>query len=113
MAALGAPGALRHAYRARRAAPGTGAERALVAALSDSLKVPAGQLPERVRSLVTRLRAAEKELSRVRASQVLATAGAIAAGAQQLDGTRIVVAEAPPGVAAGDLRSLVLDVRGR
>jgi alanyl-tRNA synthetase len=88
-------------------------ERALVAGLSESLKVPADQLPDHVASLVERLRAAERELGRLRAAQVLSSAGALAAGAEQIGPVQFVGTQAPPGVSGNDLRSLALDVRGR
>ncbi|MEO8888991.1 MAG: alanine--tRNA ligase [Jatrophihabitantaceae bacterium] len=88
-------------------------ERALVAQLSESLKTPADQLPDRVAALVERLRVAERELDRLRASAVLAGAGPLAAAATDVNGVQLVVAETAKGVGGNDLRSLVLDVRGR
>ena len=46
-------------------------ERALVASLSELVKVPAAELPDRSESLINRLRNAERELDRLRAGQVL------------------------------------------
>ncbi len=89
------------------------AERALVAELAGILKVPAAELPGRVENLVDRLRIAEKELEKVRAAAVLASAGALAAAAADVNGTALVAALAPDGVSAGDLRALAADVRGR
>jgi alanyl-tRNA synthetase len=88
-------------------------ERALVAQLSDTLKAPADQLPDRVAALVERLRVAERELERMRAAAVLAGAGALADTAQDVDGVQVVAAQAPDGIGGNDLRTLVLDVRGR
>jgi alanyl-tRNA synthetase len=88
-------------------------EHALVQQLAGELKAPAEQLPERIAATLDRLRAADKELERLRAAAVLASAGALAEGAQQVGAVRVVTAAAPSGVAAGDLRSLALDVRGR
>jgi alanyl-tRNA synthetase len=88
-------------------------EHLLVNGLADALKVPADQIPERVQSLVDRLRAAEKELDRLRAESVLAGAGALAAAARDVGGVAVVAAEVPGGLGGGELRSLVLDVRGR
>ncbi|SDJ16405.1 alanyl-tRNA synthetase [Frankineae bacterium MT45] len=88
-------------------------ERALVTSLTDNLKVPAAELPERVEALVTRLRAAEKELDRLRAAAVLESAGELAGQAAEISGTRFVAAQAPKGVTGNDLRSLALDVRAR
>ena len=89
------------------------AERAMVAELAGLLKVPPAEVPGRVENLVERLRMAEKELEKVRAAGVLASAGALAAGAAEVNGVALVAAAAPDGVSAGDLRTLAADVRGR
>jgi len=89
------------------------AERAMVAELAGLLKVPPAEVPGRVENLVDRLRVAEKELEKVRAAAVLASAGTLAAGATDVNGTALVAAAAPDGVSAGDLRTLAADVRGR
>ncbi|NLG54653.1 MAG: alanine--tRNA ligase, partial [Rhodococcus sp.] len=88
-------------------------ERALLAGLSSSLKVPAEEVPGRVESLVERLRVAEKELEQVRARAVLSAAGDYADKAQRLGAVRLVADAAPAGVSAGDLRTLAGDIRGR
>jgi len=88
-------------------------ERALVEGLTQALRVPADQVPERVQSLVDRLRTAEKELDRLRAESVLAGAGALAAAAKDAGGVAVVAAEVPGGLGGGELRTLAMDVRGR
>jgi alanine--tRNA ligase len=88
-------------------------ESVLVNQLSDQLKARREELPERVEAIVTRLRAAEKELERLRSAQVLAVAGELVAGARDLDGVSFVAHRAPDGTTADDLRKLALDVRGR
>jgi alanyl-tRNA synthetase len=88
-------------------------EHVLVSGLAEALKVPPDQVPERVQSLVDRLRAAEKELDRLRAESVLAGAGALAGSATDIRGVAVVAAEVPGGLNPGDLRTLALDVRGR
>ncbi|MDQ6937243.1 MAG: alanine--tRNA ligase, partial [Actinomycetota bacterium] len=88
-------------------------ERALVAQLSEALKTPPAELADRVAGLVARLRAAERELERIRAEQVLASAGSLAATAQDVGPTALVAAQAPDGVGGNELRALALDVRGR
>ncbi|HKF34962.1 MAG TPA: alanine--tRNA ligase [Jatrophihabitantaceae bacterium] len=88
-------------------------EHVLVQQLAGDLKTPADQLPERIAATLDRLRTAEKELERLRAAAVLASAGTLAESAEMLGATRVVTAEAPSGVGAGELRSLALDVRGR
>ena len=83
-----------------------------MAQLAEALKARPEDLPGRVNDIVEKLRAAEKELEKVRVGQVLAGAGGIAASAQSVAGVR-VVAHRADGVGGGDVRSLALDVRGR
>ncbi len=88
-------------------------ERALVAGLSELLKAPSAELLDRVASLVARLRTAERELDRLRASAVLAQAGELSGGAVEVGGVQLVAQSVVPGVSTQDLRSLAVDVRGR
>ncbi|MGX7679958.1 alanine--tRNA ligase [Jatrophihabitans sp. DSM 45814] len=88
-------------------------ERALVNAVSETLKVPTAEVPDRVAALVDRLRTVEKELERNRVAAVLAGAGALAAQAKDVNGIQLVAVEAPPGVSGNDLRTLAMDIRGR
>ncbi|GAA1078419.1 alanine--tRNA ligase [Nocardiopsis metallicus] len=88
-------------------------ESALVGQLSEQLKTPREELPERIDSMVSRLRAAEKEIEKLRAAQVLQAAGEIAAKARRHGSALVVATEAPEGASGDDLRKLVLDVRGR
>jgi alanyl-tRNA synthetase len=87
-------------------------EHVLVSQLSEALKARPEELPERVNDIVERLRAAEKEIEKHRVGQVLAAAGALAAGAQDVHGVQ-VVAQRVDGASGGDVRTLALDVRGR
>ncbi|MGH3444126.1 MAG: alanine--tRNA ligase, partial [Nocardioidaceae bacterium] len=87
-------------------------EHVLVAQLSETLKTRPEQLPERVHDIVERLRAAEKEIERVRLQQLLASAGELAAGADDVYGVRFVGHQVA-GAGAGDVRALALDVRSR
>jgi alanyl-tRNA synthetase len=89
-----------------------GRERALVSQLTDALKVRPEELPERVSSLVARLREAEKELERVRRGQMLAAAGRLAESPADVFGVSVVTHDAGAAVAE-DVRALALDVRGR
>jgi alanyl-tRNA synthetase len=88
-------------------------ERALMAGLSASLKVPSEEVPARVANLVERLRAAEKELDRVRLANARAAAVNAAAGAEVVGKVRLVAQRMAGGITAADLRSLVGDVRGK
>jgi alanyl-tRNA synthetase len=88
-------------------------EHALVGQLTDVLKVRREELPERVASILARLREAEKEIDAARRQNVLSDAAALAGSARDVFGVRVVSTNAGEGVAADDLRTLVLDVRGR
>jgi len=88
-------------------------EHLLVSNLAEQLKTRPEDLPERVGSLVERLRAAERDLEKVRADAVLSSAGALAEGAQDVGGIALVAVAAPDGIAGNDLRALASDVRGR
>jgi len=87
-------------------------EHVLVAQLSDVLKVRPEQLPERVHDIVERLRAAEKEIEKVRVQQLLHAGAELAAQAQQVGPVKIVAHRAD-GAGGGDVRQLALDIRGR
>jgi alanyl-tRNA synthetase len=87
-------------------------EHVLLAQLSDALKARPEELPERVNDIIEKLRAAEKELEKVRVGQLLSRAGELAAGAEQVGGIALVATRAP-GAGGGDVRTLALDVRGR
>ena len=87
-------------------------EHVLVAQLAEALKVQPEQLPERVHSIVEKLRAAEKEIEQIRLQQLLGVGAELAAGAQQVGPVKVVAHHAE-GVGGGDVRQLALDVRGR
>ncbi|MDF0529174.1 alanine--tRNA ligase [Tsukamurella sp. 8F] len=88
-------------------------ERALVSALSSSLKVPSEELPGRVESMVNRLKDAEKELEKLRSQAALSALSELAASPERVGAARVVAARAPEGVAGGDLRGLVTQLKGR
>ncbi|MGB3353560.1 MAG: alanine--tRNA ligase [Mycobacterium sp.] len=88
-------------------------ERALMAGLASTLKVPSDEVPGRVANLVERLRAAEKELDRLRMAGARAAAANAAAGAEEIGKVRVVAQRMAGGMSAGDLRSLVGDIRGK
>ncbi len=88
-------------------------ERALMAGLASSLKVPSEEVPARVANLVERLKAAEKELERARLAGARAAAVNAAAGAERIGNVRVVAQRMSGGMTAGDLRSLVGDIRGK
>lgn len=88
-------------------------ERALMAGLASSLKVPSEEVPARVANLVERLKAAEKELERARLAGARAAAANAAAGAQRVGAVRVVAQRMPDGTTGADLRSLAGDIRGK
>ncbi len=88
-------------------------ESVLVNQLSEQLKAPREQLPERISGVLTRLRDAERELQRLRAARLLESAGEIAATAEDISGMALVAHRVPDSTSADDIRTLALDVRGR
>ncbi len=88
-------------------------ERALMAGLASSLKVPSDEVPARVANLVERLKNAEKEIDRARLAGARAAAADAAAGAQLVGGVRVVAQRMAGGISAADLRSLVSEVKGK
>ncbi len=88
-------------------------ERALMAGLASSLKVPSDEVPARVANLVERLKAAEKEIERNRLASARAAAANAAVGAQHIGNVRVVAQRMSAGMSAADLRSLVGDIRGK
>ncbi|BBZ04789.1 alanine--tRNA ligase [Mycolicibacterium chitae] len=87
-------------------------ERALLAGLASSLKVPSEEVPARVGQLVDRLKVAEREIERMRLATARAAAANAAAGAEVVGKVRLVAQRMSAGMTAGDLRSLVGDIRG-
>jgi alanyl-tRNA synthetase len=87
-------------------------ERLVADEVARLLKVGTDEVASRVRDLMERLRAAEKELTRARQDAVLASAAALLDGAEHVDGTRIVVGEVP-GADRDGLKALALDLRNR
>lgn len=88
-------------------------ERALMAALSSTLKVPSEEVPGRVATLVDRLKVAEKELEQTRLASVKASIATLVGNAERIGTVTVVAHRLPDGTGAGDLRSLIGDIRGR
>jgi alanyl-tRNA synthetase len=88
-------------------------ERAIVSALTSSLKTPREQLPDRITELVANLRSAEKRIAAYEASERSARVPAIAQSATRV-GKVLLVAENVGGLqSTDDLRSLATSVRER
>jgi alanyl-tRNA synthetase len=88
-------------------------EHALVSQLAEQFKAPPEELAERIGAVTERLRAAERELERLRTAAVLAAAGPLVETAEQVGDTALVAAVTQEGVSGTDLRALATDVRGR
>jgi len=88
-------------------------EHAVVGQLTEALKVRSEELPERIASILGKLKDAEREMNAMRQQQVLAAASTLTAAARDVFGVSFVGHDAGTGVGADDLRSLVLDVRSR
>jgi alanyl-tRNA synthetase len=89
------------------------AESVLVSQLSEQLKTPREDLPERISGLVTRLRDAQRELERLRSAQLLSSGPDLVRSAEDVGGVTLVAQQLPDGTAADGIRKLALDVRGR
>lgn len=88
-------------------------EHVLVAQLAEQFKARPEELPDRIGAIVEKLRAAEKELERLRGGQLLSSAGTLAEQAEDVRGVALVAMAAPDGIAGNDLRSLAGEVRNR
>ncbi|MDO5492466.1 MAG: alanine--tRNA ligase [Nesterenkonia sp.] len=89
------------------------AERTLVNQLTEMLKVPADQVPDRISSTLQRLKDAERELERLRAEQMRAQAGELLHSAVDADGVEVLTHSAGQVTSADEIRELALDLRGR
>jgi alanyl-tRNA synthetase len=88
-------------------------EHVLLSRIAGLFRVPPDEAADRVEATIAELRAAEKELERLRAEAVLAGAGRLAQEAKEVGGVAVVLAEAPEGTDGKALQRLVNDVRGR
>ena len=88
-------------------------ENVLVSQLTEQLKTRREDLPDRVASLVSRLREAERDLDRLRSAQILGSAAELAGRAEDAGPVALVVHQVPDGTPADDIRKLALDIRGR
>jgi alanyl-tRNA synthetase len=87
-------------------------ERALMAGLASSLKVPSDEVPGGGH-LVERLKTAERSSTGLRLAGARASAANAASAAEQVGSVRPVAQRMAAGMTAADLRSLVGDIRGR
>ncbi|MFB7516612.1 alanine--tRNA ligase [Streptomyces sp. NPDC056144] len=88
-------------------------EHTVVAQLQELVKGRPEELPEKISSMLGKLKDAEKEIEKFRAEKVLQAAAGLVDSAQDVRGVALVTGQVPDGTGADDLRKLVLDVRGR
>ncbi|KAA9150878.1 alanine--tRNA ligase [Amycolatopsis acidicola] len=88
-------------------------EQLLVSQLASTLKVPTAELPGRIDDVLSRLRAAEKEIEQLRTQQVLGSAGSLADKASDVNGVALVAERVDGGVDANGLRALAMEVRAK
>lgn len=88
-------------------------EQALVSGLASSLKTPSNELPNRISSLTQKLHDAEKRIAELRRSQLAVEAAGFLSEADEVNGFTVVARRLTDDIAAGDLRTLAADMRGR
>ncbi|MFF6778035.1 alanine--tRNA ligase [Streptomyces sp. NPDC012637] len=88
-------------------------EHTVVAQLQELVKGRPEELPEKISTMLGKLKDAEKEIEKFRAEKVLQAAAGLVDSARDIRGVALVTGQVPDGTGADDLRKLVLDVRGR
>jgi alanyl-tRNA synthetase len=89
------------------------AERALVATLTESLKVPREQLAERIQSTVEELRAAQRKLASLSMEQLRSKIPQLSQAARQVGGTKVVLENIGPVDSADQVRELATALRDK
>ena len=89
------------------------AERALVAALTESLKVPREQLVEKIQGTVDELKAASRRLAALSMEQLKARIPEFLAAARQISGAKLVVANIGEVDSADQVRDLAVALRDK
>ena len=89
------------------------AERTLVNQLTEMLKVPSDQVPERISHTLEKLKETERELERLRAEKLRAQAGELLHQAVDADGIDVLTHQAGAVSSGDELRSLAMDLRQR
>ncbi|MGN6795576.1 MAG: alanine--tRNA ligase [Streptosporangiaceae bacterium] len=87
-------------------------ESLLVSQLSEQLKAPRADLPDRIAGIVTKLRDAERDIQRMQSAQLANVASDLVANAEELNGVLYVAHQAPDGTPPDGIRKLALDIRG-
>lgn len=87
------------------------AERALVTQLASHLKSPRHELVEKVSEISAQLKKAEKKVAQLESEKIAAKVPQLIAGATEISGVKLVVAEVGAVASADDVRALVQQVR--
>lgn len=88
-------------------------ERALLSTISTALKAKAEDTPDRVFAMMDRLKAAEKEIERLKAQSLGVHAAELVTGAREVNGVQLISAIAPDAVTAKALRGFMTDIKNR
>ena len=89
------------------------AERALVAALTESFKVPREQLVEKIQATVEELKAASRKLAALSMEQLKSRVPELLASAKQIAGSKVVVASIGEVDSADQVRDLAVSLRDK
>jgi alanyl-tRNA synthetase len=89
------------------------AERAIISELTNSLKTPREQLPDRIAALVADLKAAERKIAQYESGKLAERIPAIVANARSVGAVTLVAEHVGSVGSSDDLRSLVTAVRER
>ncbi|NDG09735.1 MAG: alanine--tRNA ligase [Actinobacteria bacterium] len=71
------------------------------------------ELPERISSLLSRLKEAEKEIGSIRTAKALSDSAALVKNAEDLGQFKLISADMGKGLSGDDLRTVALDLRNR
>ncbi|MEO8107138.1 MAG: DHHA1 domain-containing protein, partial [Actinomycetes bacterium] len=88
-------------------------EHTLVSLLTEQLKVPADELPDRVAGIVQRLREAEKQIETARRAQLASELAEVTAAAVRVGDVDLYAFAAPDGLDGAALRDLALATRAK
>ncbi|MGO1562458.1 Alanyl-tRNA synthetase [Actinomycetales bacterium JB111] len=88
-------------------------EKAIVSQLGQLTGSRPDELVDRIGSLMTKLKSAEKQLASAQQAELLRKGGSLLESAEQVGDVSLVAADLGPVSGADDLRTLALDIRGR
>ncbi len=88
-------------------------ESVLVSQLSEQLKAPRADLPDRIAGILARLRDAERDIARMQSAQLANVASDLVSRAEDVNGVLYVAHQVPDGTPVDGIRKLALDIRGQ